>query len=69
MALLNIHAGQGVLEHDAKDMVAVCAITGHIKFDGNKTPAELRFRKVFALDLLSSVRGLDAILVLFHDRF
>ena len=67
LALLNIRAGQGVLEHAAKVLVTICAITGRIKFDGNKTPAELRFRKVFAVDLLSSTRGLDAILVLFHD--
>jgi hypothetical protein len=68
LALLNIRASQGLLELPAEDMVTIRAITGRIKFDGNKTPAELRFRKVFALDLLSSARGLDAILVLFHDR-
>lgn len=41
MALLNFRAGQGVLEHAAKDMVTICAITGRIEFDRNKTPAEL----------------------------
>ncbi|HET7348976.1 MAG TPA: DUF2249 domain-containing protein, partial [Acidobacteriaceae bacterium] len=42
LVVLNLRAGQSVPEHSTTDRVAVYAVSGHITFYENQTPAELR---------------------------
>lgn len=42
LVLLNLRAGQGVPEHSTSDRVAVYALSGHVTFYENQSPADLR---------------------------
>ena len=42
LALLNLRRGQSVPEHSAKEMVTVYALSGHVTFYEQQSPAELR---------------------------
>lgn len=42
LVLLNLRAGQSVPEHSTSDRVAVYALSGHITFYENQSPADLR---------------------------
>jgi uncharacterized protein (DUF2249 family)/quercetin dioxygenase-like cupin family protein len=46
LALLNLGAGQSVPEHFAKEMVTVHALSGHITFYEEQTPADLHAGEV-----------------------
>lgn len=50
MVLLNVRAGQKVPEHATKETVTVYAVSGHIKFYENGTPAELRTGEVLWIE-------------------
>lgn len=50
LVLLNLHSGQSMPEHSAKEMVTVYAIAGHITFFEGQTPTELRTGEVLWID-------------------
>lgn len=50
LVLLNLRAGQSVPEHSTSDRVAVYAVSGHITFYENQTPAELRAGEMLWID-------------------
>lgn len=50
LVLLNLRRGQGIPEHATKEMVTVYAISGHVTFYEDKSPAELRAGEVLFID-------------------
>lgn len=50
LLLLNLRAGQSVPEHATREMVTVYALSGHITFQENKSPYELRAGQVLWIE-------------------
>lgn len=50
LVLLNLRAGQSVPEHSTSDRVAVYALSGHITFYENQSPADLRAGEMVTIE-------------------
>jgi uncharacterized protein (DUF2249 family)/quercetin dioxygenase-like cupin family protein len=56
LVLLNLRAGQSVPEHSTSDKVAVYALSGHITFYENQSPADLRAGEMVTIEADASHR-------------